>query len=30
MLILEGHMQDAGVSAKITGQFKLLFVKWLS
>ncbi len=30
MLILEGHMQDAGVSAKRIGQFKLLFVKWLS
>lgn len=30
MLILEGHVQDAGVSAKTTGQFKGLFVNWLS
>lgn len=30
MLISVGHMQDAGVSAKGTGQFKGLIVKTLS
>lgn len=30
MLILEGHMEDAGVSARGSGHFDLLFVKSLS